>query len=74
MFKSKSTPVTRDNPQPHGHSTRTTFRISAGMFPYSCSFFCQRRTHDDVIDPRDTAPTTKSEASNSRGNDRCSVS
>ncbi len=72
MFKSKSTPVAREtpNPQTHGHSTRTTFRVSAGMFPYSCSFFCQRRTHDDVIDPRDTQPAD----TNSPDNAQCSVS
>lgn len=47
-------------------SARTTVRVNAGFFPYSCMFFCQRRTtSDEVMDPKNTneknaLPPTKS--------------
>jgi hypothetical protein len=43
--------------QPRNHSTsNTTFMGRARFMGYGCSFFCNRVTGDDVVEPRDTNP------------------
>ena len=39
----------------HSHnSTTTTMKVKASAMGYSCVFFCQRQTNDDVLDPADS--------------------
>lgn len=39
----------------HREQTSTTVNIKAGYWPYSCGFFCQRLTDNDVIDPKESS-------------------
>lgn len=52
-----------DDRRDHNHSTTsTTMRVKASAMGYSCIFFCQRKTDDDVVEPRDTQPRPEPES------------
>jgi len=52
----------KSSSQSHAHqSTSITVRLRASMLPYSCGFFCQRKTDSDVVEPKDTKPEDKKE-------------
>lgn len=52
-----------DDRRDRNHSaTSTTMKVKASAMGYSCIFFCQRKTSDDVVEPRDTQPRPEPES------------
>lgn len=38
----------------HSHNqTSTEVRVNASYWPFSCGFFCVRKTNNDVLDPKE---------------------